>query len=66
VQVTAHEANGQLSRLFELVEEGETVVIARRGEPVAELVLARRKSGFRSVSPAQNRSWQPGMTGGSP
>jgi len=41
-----HEAKSQLSRLLELVEEGETVVIARHGEPVAELVPARRKAGF--------------------
>jgi prevent-host-death family protein len=46
VQVNVHEAKSQLSRLLELVEEGETVVIARHGEPVAELVPARRKTGF--------------------
>jgi prevent-host-death family protein len=46
MQVNVHEAKSQLSRLLELVEEGETVVIARHGEPVAELVPARRKSGF--------------------
>ncbi len=41
-----HEAMSQLSRLLELVENGETVVIARHGQPVAELVPARRKDGF--------------------
>ena len=41
-----HQAKSQLSRLLELVEEGETVVIARHGQPVAELVPARRKGGF--------------------
>lgn len=46
VQVNVHEAKSQLSRLLELVEEGETVVIARHGEPVAELVPTRRKAGF--------------------
>ena len=46
VQVNVHQAKSQLSRLLELVEEGETVVIARHGQPVAELVLARRKGGF--------------------
>jgi prevent-host-death family protein len=46
VQVNIHEAKSQLSRLLALVEEGETVVIARHGEPVAELVPARRKAGF--------------------
>src|ERR1022692_2852215 len=41
-QVNIHEAKTQLSRLLELVEEGETVVIARHGRPVAELVRARK------------------------
>jgi prevent-host-death family protein len=46
VQVNVHEAKTQLSRLLELVEDGETVIIARHGQPVAELVPARRKTGF--------------------
>ena len=46
MQVNVYEVKRQLSRLLELVEEGETVVIARHGEPVAELVPARRKAGF--------------------
>jgi prevent-host-death family protein len=46
VQVNVHQAKTQLSRLLELVEEGETVTIARNGEPVAEMIPARRKSGF--------------------
>jgi prevent-host-death family protein len=43
MQVNVHEAKSQLSRLLELVEEGETVVIARHGQPVAELVPTRQK-----------------------
>jgi len=35
MQVNVHEAKSQLSRLLELVEEGETAVIARHGQPVA-------------------------------
>ncbi|MBL8293854.1 MAG: type II toxin-antitoxin system Phd/YefM family antitoxin [Bryobacterales bacterium] len=31
MQVNVHEAKSQLSRLLELVEQGETVVIARHG-----------------------------------
>lgn len=46
MQVNVHEAKSQLSRLLELVEEGETIIIARHGAPVAELVPARRKGGF--------------------
>ncbi len=43
MQVNVHEAKSQLSRLLELVEEGESVIIARHGQPVAELVPARQK-----------------------
>lgn len=46
MQVNVHEAKTRLSQLLQLVEEGETVIIARHGEPVAELVPARRKTGF--------------------
>jgi prevent-host-death family protein len=46
MQLNVHEAKSQLSRLLELVESGETVVIARNGHPVAELVPARRQPGF--------------------
>jgi antitoxin (DNA-binding transcriptional repressor) of toxin-antitoxin stability system len=42
MQVNIHETETQLSRLLELVEQGETVVIARHGKPVTELVLFRR------------------------
>ena len=36
--VNVHEAKTQLSRLLEVVEAGEEVVIARAGRPVARLV----------------------------
>jgi prevent-host-death family protein len=36
--VNMHEAKTQLSRLVEAVERGETVVIARKGKPAAQLV----------------------------
>jgi antitoxin (DNA-binding transcriptional repressor) of toxin-antitoxin stability system len=35
--VNVHEAKTHLSRLLEEVEAGETVVIARNGQPIAEL-----------------------------
>jgi prevent-host-death family protein len=41
MQVNVHEAKTQLSRLLELVEDGETVTIARHGKPVARLVPVR-------------------------
>jgi prevent-host-death family protein len=36
--VSVHEAKTHLSRLLQLVEAGEEVVIARAGKPVARLV----------------------------
>jgi prevent-host-death family protein len=36
--VNVHEAKTQLSRLLHEVEEGEEIVIARNGTPVAKLV----------------------------
>jgi len=38
-----HEAKSSLSKLLERVEEGEEVVIARHGTPVARLVPVVRK-----------------------
>jgi prevent-host-death family protein len=65
MQVNVHEAKSQLSRLLELVEEGERVVIARHGKPVAELVPARQ-TGFpfgvareEPLVPAGDEWWQP-------
>ena len=46
MQVNVHQAKTQLSRLLEMVEEGETVVIARHGKPVAELIRADRTTGL--------------------
>jgi prevent-host-death family protein len=42
-----HEAKSQLSRLIEAVQEGETVVIAKAGKPVA--VLGPMPAGARRV-----------------
>jgi antitoxin (DNA-binding transcriptional repressor) of toxin-antitoxin stability system len=39
--VNMHEAKTTLSKLVELVEAGEEVIIARRGKPVAQLVMPR-------------------------
>jgi len=37
-QVNVHEAKTNLSRLLERVEQGEEIVIARGGRPIARLV----------------------------
>ena len=52
MQVSVHQAKTQLSRLLELVEEGETVVIARHSQPVAELIPNADRRAFRSESRA--------------
>lgn len=66
MQVNVHEAKSNLSRLLELVEEGESVTIARHGHPVAELVPARRTNGFPfgiaredALVPPGDEWWQP-------
>jgi len=65
MQVNVHEAKSQLSRLLELVEEGETVIVARHGEPVAELSRRAGRPAFRLASLARNRSSHLGTTSGS-
>ena len=41
--VSVHGAKTQLSKLLDLVEDGEQVVIERHGRPVAQLVPVRRR-----------------------
>ena len=41
-QVNVHEAKTQLSKLLARVEDGEEIVIARAGRPVAKLVKVER------------------------
>ena len=48
-EFNVHEAKSNLSRLLALVERGEEVTIMRDGEPVADLVRHRRKSGHRNL-----------------
>ena len=40
---SVHGAKTQLSKLLDLVEDGEDVVIERHGRPVAQLVPVRRR-----------------------
>ncbi len=39
--VSVHEAKTQLSKLLDLLEEGEDIVILRHGRPVARLLRAQ-------------------------
>ena len=43
MNVSVHGAKTQLSKLLDLVENGEQVVIERHGRPVAQLVPVRRR-----------------------
>ncbi len=43
MNVSVHGAKTQLSKLLDLVEDGEPVVIERHGRPVARLVPARKR-----------------------
>jgi prevent-host-death family protein len=43
MNVSVHGAKTQLSKLLDLVEDGEEVVIERHGHPVAQLVRVRKR-----------------------
>jgi len=45
-KVNIHEAKTTLSQLVEAAESGETVVLARAGKPVVQLVRLKKKRGI--------------------
>lgn len=55
IKVNIHEAKTQLSRYLQQVEHGETVVVCRRNEPVAEIrkVAAEGAAGPRPMGLAE-------------
>jgi prevent-host-death family protein len=55
--VNVHEAKAKLSELLDRVEHGETVVIARRNKPVAELrpIAARTLKKRRPIGLAKGK-----------
>ncbi len=65
MQVNIHEAKTQLSKLIELMEQGERVTIARHGKPVAELVRVHYsrfplgEGRGETLVPAGDEWWQP-------
>lgn len=66
MQVNVRETKAQLSRLLELVEDGEAVVIVRHGRPIAELVRTRARKGLPlgiarhdPLVPPGDEWWQP-------
>jgi prevent-host-death family protein len=54
-QVNIHEAKTQLSRLVAAAEQGEEIVIARYGEPIAKLVAIRPPASPRKPGSARGR-----------
>ena len=54
-QVNIHEAKTQFSRLIAAVEQGEEIVIARYGQPIARLVAIRPPVTRRNPGSAKGR-----------
>ncbi|MBN1106448.1 MAG: type II toxin-antitoxin system Phd/YefM family antitoxin [Deltaproteobacteria bacterium] len=54
-QVNIHEAKTQFSRLLAAVEQGEEIVIARYGQPIAKLVAIRPSASPRKPGTAKGR-----------
>jgi len=58
--VSVHAAKTQLSKLLDLIEEGEEVVIARHGRPVARLVRANSSKKPQLDAMRGEISWEEG------
>jgi prevent-host-death family protein len=56
-QVNVHEAKTRLSRLLQEVEDGEEIVIARNGKPVARLVRHQPAREPRKPGSAKGKIW---------
>ncbi len=55
IEVNIHEAKTHLSRLLARVADGEEVIIARSGEPIARIVPIDRQSRDRVLGQAVGR-----------
>jgi len=55
VQVNIHEAKTHLSRLLDRVKEGEEIIIAKAGKPIARLVPVLERPGRRLPGSARCR-----------
>jgi prevent-host-death family protein len=58
--VSVHEAKTQLSKLLDLLEQGEEVLIERHGRPVARLVRASATAKPQLGAMKGEFSWQEG------
>jgi len=52
MEVNVHEAKTHLSKLLQRVAEGEEIIIARAGKPVARLIPIKAKPSARRVGSA--------------
>ncbi len=52
MEVNIHEAKTHLSKLLQRVQEGEEVVIAKSGKPIARLVRVLPKASARKIGSA--------------
>jgi prevent-host-death family protein len=57
MEVNIHEAKTHLSRLLQRVAEGEEVVIARAGIPVAKLIAAGPENKSRPMGIDEGKIW---------
>ncbi len=53
MEVNIHQAKTHLSKLLERVAQGEEVVIAKAGKPVARLIAIKAKSSPRPIGTAK-------------
>ena len=58
--VSVYEAKTQLSKLLDLLEEGEDIVILRHGRPVAQLVRAQASATPQFGAMRGEISWKKG------
>lgn len=56
-QVNVYEAKSQLSKLLEQVENGDEIIIARNGRPVARLVPLQRRTSPRVPGAWKGKVW---------
>ena len=57
IEVNIHEAKTQLSRLLKKVAEGEEVIIARSGEPIARIVPIKQTRKKRILGQYAGQIW---------
>ena len=56
-QVNIHEAKTHLSKLIEMVKNGEEVIIAKANKPLVKLVLIAEKTRKPKLGSAKGKIW---------